>query len=442
MNPKTIFKLHEPQHNIDAEHQKDTYVYMFFSYGYFETLSGNTNKKKYIPLKCSTGLKIKPCYWEDRPIYRAKRDSFETVGLFNKRLKYLQDAILNVYREFEVHGLVPTPIQIKERFDILVSSEIRKPVITLNDYILAYIDDAKSGKRLTTKRKKYRDVSTKNLTGFQVQFNNYQNSISKSLNYDQITGQFLSNFIEYFKNKNYSQNTVSRHIKHLRMFMRSSREEGLHNNMEIDHQRFRVSQQEVEQIFLNEKELSSLLSLDLSNKQKLEIVRDVFLIGCYLAQRYSDYKTIEKKQIIRLNDKSKAIEIFQSKTGKRIIIPLRTEADQLLKKYEYTLPYTYEQQINTKIREIAKLAGIDELSETNGIVDGRLVKKKIPRYNMIKTHTARRSGCTNMYLVNIPINEIMAISGHQTVFDFMKYIRASEMQVAKKLAVHPYFAGA
>ncbi len=441
MNPKIIFKLHEPQHDIDVEHQKDTYVYMFFSFGYFENFPINENKKKYVPLKYSTGLSIKPCFWEDRPYYRAKKSSFESVDHFNTRLDYLQDSIFKVFGEFETCGLRPTPAQLRERFDAFVNNELKKPVLSLNDFISIYIKDARNGDRLTSKKKKYRITSIKNLIGFQVQFSNYQKGISRKLNFEQINRQFLTNFIQYFKEKNYSLNTISRHVKHLRMFMRSAREEGLHNNFEIDHRRFRVSQQEVDQIFLKENELESLLDLDLSKKPKLEIVRDVFLIGCYIAQRYSDYKTINKKQIIQLDNKRIAVEIFQSKTGKRTIIPLREEAASLLKKYDFNLPYTYEQLMNTKIQEIAKMAGLEDLTKSYLIVNSRRVKIKIPRYKLIKTHTARRSGCTNMYLANIPINEIMAISGHQTVYDFMKYIRASNIQIAKKLSVYPYFAG-
>lgn len=440
MNPKIIFKLHEPQHNVNARDQKATYVYLFFSYGYYIKPQCNNSKKKYIPLKYSTGLQIKPYCWNDRPLYRAKKNSFESSAIFNKKLDFLQDLILKVYHEYEDHGLIPTPAQLKERFENKVNTEVRKPVLKLNDYISTYIKDAIKGKRLSSQQRKYSKVSIKNLIGFQVQFNSYQRSISESLNYDNINAIFLRDFIQFFREKNYSQNTISRHIKHLRMFMRTSRKEGLHTNYEIDHQRFKVRQMEVEQIFLNEIELNKLFKIDLTLKPKLEIVRDVFLIGCYIAQRYSDYRSITKDQLIQLDDEKKAIEILQSKTDRRIILPLRNEAIELLKKYDYTLPYTYEQQINTKIREIGKMAGLDELVEVKVISGGRMRTKSIPRYKFIKTHTARRSGCTNMYLANVPINEIMTISGHQTVYDFMKYIRASEIQIAKKLAVHPYFA--
>lgn len=439
MNPKTIFKLHEPQHGIDESHQKETYIYMFFSYGYYENTDGAGNKRKYIPLKYSTGKKIKPNDWEDRPFYRAKKNAFEEAALLNRRLDMLEDEINRIYRDYEQKGLLPSPAQLKEKLDQLVAHNLKRPVRVLNDYISNFITEASRGKRLTAKKTRYRKQSIKNLQGFYVQFQKYQKSTSQTLNYEQVTVEFLQDFVKYFTDKGYSQNTISRHIKHLRMLMRSSREEGLHDNIEIDSGRFKVEPVEVERVFLTEDEILRLYELNLSEEPVLELVRDVFLIGCYIAQRYNDYRNIKKKLLVKLEDNSKGIKIFQAKTGKSVLVPLRLEADLLLKKYNYNLPHTYEQLINTKIQIVGDMAGITDLKKTTEVVNGKRVSKTVPRYKLIKTHTARRSGCTNMYLANIPVNEIMAISGHQTVQDFLKYIRTTEIQVANKLSSHPYF---
>ena len=55
------------------------------------------------------------------------------------------------------------------------------------------------------------------------------------------------------------------------------------------------------------------------------------------------------------------------------------------------------------------------------------------------THTARCSGCTNMFKAGIPTIEIMKISGHQTEREFLKYILIDEEETAERLFVHPYF---
>ena len=61
--------------------------------------------------------------------------------------------------------------------------------------------------------------------------------------------------------------------------------------------------------------------------------------------------------------------------------------------------------------------------------------------DLIKTHTARRSGCTNMYLAKIQPIDIMKISGHKTEREFLKYIKTGKEDTAIKLGSHSYFVG-
>ena len=61
------------------------------------------------------------------------------------------------------------------------------------------------------------------------------------------------------------------------------------------------------------------------------------------------------------------------------------------------------------------------------------------KLSQVTTHTARRSGCTNMYNANIPIGKIMKISGHKTELEFRKYIRVTDEENAEELASHKFF---
>jgi integrase len=49
-----------------------------------------------------------------------------------------------------------------------------------------------------------------------------------------------------------------------------------------------------------------------------------------------------------------------------------------------------------------------------------VAKKK---FELVTTHTARRSFATNMYKMGIPTRSIMAITGHQSESSFRAYIR-------------------
>ncbi len=58
----------------------------------------------------------------------------------------------------------------------------------------------------------------------------------------------------------------------------------------------------------------------------------------------------------------------------------------------------------------------------------------MPRYNCVTTHTARRSGITNMYLTHkYTIVQMMHVSGHKTKKTFMDYIKLSSDEIANEI---------
>ena len=67
------------------------------------------------------------------------------------------------------------------------------------------------------------------------------------------------------------------------------------------------------------------------------------------------------------------------------------------------------------------------------------MSKHVPKYMLVKTHTARRSFCTNAYLAGVPVIDIMAISTHTTESSFMRYIKVTKEQQADRMAQHPFF---
>ena len=93
------------------------------------------------------------------------------------------------------------------------------------------------------------------------------------------------------------------------------------------------------------------------------------------------------------------------------------------------------------IKEITREAGITEKIEVSYVENGERKTHLVEKCDLVKTHTARRSGATNMYLAGIPTIAIMKITGHKTEKEFMKYIKITEEQTAMELMNHPYFSG-
>lgn len=423
-----IFKLKNPQKGVKPSNQKESLIFMYFSYGYFETdLQG---KKKYLPLKYSTGISVLPSLWNDKPTYRIKKTVKTAHEGYNTKLDKLEALI----KELHSAHKGANPSKLKELLNKSLKGEIKES-ITFGLYIDNYILEAANGTRLTQKGENFKAGTIKTLRGFKSLFDRFQEYKKVKYDFNDITIDFYNEFTGYMtKQLNYSPNSIGRSIKHLKYFMNYSREEGHHNNYETERKAFKILHKKVENIYLNEKELNILARLDLSNKPNYELARDVFLVGCYTAQRYSDYSKINKNNI-----KNGFIDLIQKKTGERVIIPMRPELKAILQKYDYTLPKTYEQKINLYIKAIGKLAGFTEIIQTEKTKGGLLLKENIPKHQLIMTHTARRSGATNMYLAGIQSIDIMKITGHKTESEFLKYIKVTKEETAQNLALHPYF---
>ncbi len=308
-------------------------------------------------------------------------------------------------------------------------------VINLNTYFDKYLTEISNGIRLTPQGEKYKLSTIKSVKGFISILNRFQKHKSRRYDFNDITIDFYNDFTAFLTSLNYSPNTIGKHVKHIKTIMHEARDEGYHKNIEIDNKAFKVLKKKVENIYLTEKELRRLYNLNLSEMPNYELVRDVFLVGCYTAQRFSDYSRINKNHIL-----NGYIEMIQTKTQEKVIIPIRPELKAILSKYNYTLPKTYEQKVNKYIKEVGRLAEINETIQTENTRGGLVVKQDVYKYMLIKTHTARRSGATNMYLAGIPSIDIMKITGHKTETDFLNYIKVTKEETAKNLSLHPYFS--
>jgi integrase len=393
-----------------------------------------------------TDYKIYPEYWSNETQTIKQRvhhtNAFTQQDKVNLEAKLLdlKNLVLKSCNQKTAQG---SPVT-REWLISLVNQQGKPQVekVTLNMFLSSFIKEIESGERLynhNNRTERYKSGTIRNYKGFQEQFDQFQASINKKLNYDDITVDLYDRLVVFFNKKKYSPNTIGRHIKNLKVIMRLSRDQGLHNNNEIDRKKFKSVKVPVQEIYLTENEVTKLYELDLTDKKEHEVARDVFLIGCYTAQRFSDYSRIKEEHIRDLDNGTKVIDIIQKKTGEQVIIPMKPELIALLEKYNYRMPKTFEQKVNKRIKEVGKLAGISSTINKEEIKGGLKVTRSVPKHDLIKTHTARRTGCTNMYLGGVNVIDIMKISGHKSEREFLSYIKVSKEETAHTLSNHPYF---
>ena len=260
------------------------------------------------------------------------------------------------------------------------------------------------------------------------------------LTFENITLDWYYDFVAWCNTKNYAPNNIGKHIKNLKKFMGEAVEQELTANMAFRSKRFIVIKEDVDNIYLTIPELKRMYALDLSKKPTHGIARDLFLVGAFTGLRVSDFNDIKPENITkRIN--GYRLKVKTQKTNAPVIIPLHPIALAIINKHKgAALPYIADQTINEKIKEVGKWAEITELETIIKTVGGLKITKRQPRYELIKTHTARRSFCTNAYLSDdMAIIDIMAISTHKTESSFMKYIKITKDQQADRMAKSSFF---
>ena len=392
-----------------------------------------------------TPFKMVPAYWNAKK--QTCKDNILDTEIFTKedakkiedRFTELKDKIL--YESFELKGPV-TLEWLNETVNKYFNKDAPK-VETLRQYIDRFYNEAKAGTRLASAgntKRRYAYETLRSLKGTKLSFEMFEDETGRKSNFNDITIDWYNDFLAFYYKRGCGANYIGKHIKNLKTIMRQAREEGLHNNTEIERRSFKALSEPSESIYLTEKEVAAMYAKDLSDNAVYAKVRDVFLCGVYTAQRYSDYSRINK-DMIKEEDGVRYIELIQQKTGEKCLIPMRPELETILSRYDYTLPKTFEQKINLNIKEVGKLCDIKEGIVTETYKSGMKVKKTTPKYKLIKTHTARRTGCTLMYLAGVQPIDIMKVSGHKTEREFLKYIKVGKKETAMNLARHPYFIG-
>ncbi len=138
---------------------------------------------------------------------------------------------------------------------------------SLTDYIARYTREMEDGTRLNIHKLRYGASTIKNYKGFIIQFDEFCKAKRKRFDFGDIDLKFYDDFVAWFTAKDYSINTIGRHVKELKIIMRAAREEGLHDNGAIESRKFRVLTADVENIYLTESEIRAIAALDLSKNR-------------------------------------------------------------------------------------------------------------------------------------------------------------------------------
>ena len=128
--------------------------------------------------------------------------------------------------------------------------------------------------------------------------------------------------------------------------------------------------------------------------------------------RFGDLSFLRSSHI-NYKDGEGTISIQQAKTkGQKIEIPINKVSKKILNRYDNNSPIKDipSQQFNTTIREICKRAKIDDNVVHYRTEKGLRVEYDYKKYELVSSHTGRRTFCTLKMKENVPIDLIMSVS--------------------------------
>jgi site-specific recombinase XerD len=346
-----------------------------------------------------TGLKITPLEWNAKTQTALTRGYPRNIPI-NDTLNRIKETVPAYYKGCIAKGLIPSDEELKNCI------KPTAPETTQIEFWQAwqlYYEKKADGKAMRQKL----DAIRKRLESF---------GQKRPLHLDRFNIEMMEDLAEHWTKQGLMAGTVSKHLAFFKSFLHwCIRREYTKNTR---WQLFRIeAPPETLKIVLTKTELDSLRNMPMP-QDYLRNCRDLFLIGCLTGLRFSDYTRIKPEHI-----KGNILVMRQQKTDGIVEIPLTEEAQSLVQGLvKGEIRIITNQKMNSYLKELCRACGIDELFEVHEYRGKAKTTKTLPKWQLIGTHTARRTFATNLLLNGIPAQVVMEYTGHKDYKSFAKYV--------------------
>lgn len=348
----------------------------------------------------------------------------------NNRLAKIESAILELDNEFDLSQIDTVT------FSALIEAKIdgvKAKATPFFNYVDTFLEQAK------------KDKGHEFSNSFGTVINKLR-EFDPDITFEKINKKFYRDFVNYLQSQNLAANSIGSIIRDLKRMLNKATDDDINKNKDFED--FKVISEDVYNIYLTEQEIENIYNIELTDEivlqaqtwelkpgEKLFISKSniqrqrealhraklLFVVGCWTGLRVENYLNIDPH--IQVDIEHNLLHAIANKNGPKLKIPLHRIVRDIYSKYG--MPETISQQkLNKQIKVLGRLAGITEkviFTRTKGGKREEYVKKK---YELITSHTARRSFASNLLVRGIPKQYIMAVTGHQKESSFNKYTKA------------------
>ena len=375
-------------------------------------------------LKYSTGENIHPKNWDKKTKLPLVINGRTNEAVKNRdiasQLNRYADEFYRAVSELKMHDMAVTVQAVKEKLDIKFKKDVKKK--SFFDVYDLFIEERKQLGKVGARTIQKDESTKKTLLDF-------MDETKYAVTFNRMDKDFYIRFVKYCREERahkLKNNTLGKILAYIKTFLRWAKENKYHRNEEF--KKWENISSETYEIALTETELNTLYNHDFSKQKKLERVRDVFIFGCATGMRYSDYSKIDKSKI---QDDHIIINTLKGKSY--LTIPLNKYSRAILEKYNYSLPLISPQKFRDYIKLAAEDCEIDAPVTKVSFIGSKRTETPYLKYDLIGTHTARRTFISLSLEKGMRPEVVMSISGHKDYKSFQKYIKLSQRVKADEM---------
>ncbi len=367
----------------------------------------------------SIGISVKNKNWDKT---RGKVKSGDNNALeYNMFLEGLSREISNYYYRLKNDNMIVSREIIRNKIKSLLSPEITVDT----EFSLSLVETFNSFKLEREKSGKYSQKTIEHYSNCQNYLRKFSAYLGHTLYFSMIDKKFTDKFMEFLLKKPMMSSSAIKILVVLKVFLNDCYSKKIVKNIDFrDYINQTIKEnggiKEAQTIVIDEEELQKLEYFKSEDKILME-VKHLFLLQIYTGLRVSDLMRLKPENF---NLKEKLISIMTKKTADFVTIPLHRKTESILSNYpNLQLPKVKLKWYNEKIREVCKIAKIDKPIIITKFYGKRRKEETHPKYELISSHTARRTFITLSLKKGLLPEYIMKITGHRSRASFQKYVR-------------------
>lgn len=397
----------------------------------------------------NTGSSIQLRYWKNGTVSTRCPDYTN----ISRNLTRIRQDVEEIVIGLEEEGQFPNPKLVKSLFEKLIDDRERKSLQPLN-YDECW-DKFLKKKKVETSPRTY--IMYKMLY---KRLNEYSREYKVKLTFDYlVSSDFETDFKKWsWEVRKHKNNFVRKNLTSIKSFLNFC-----HQNNYIDVKLRNYSkpkeQERVEVIFLTRDEVLKLFNFTkydyeegktfpsgvvpiedvnrFGTKQYFtnwELTKDMFLFMCVIGCRWGDLHTLTWDS---QNFDNETFMWENQKTKKFTTVPLDKIGIEILKKYGKSKSRTMKlfpkysmDKFNNTLKKVFKELNFNRLVSVSKLMGSKTINtEKKPLYEVISSHSGRRTFIMNLLSRDVDYKTIMTMTGHSDVKSLMKYVSVNNERV-------------